>query len=53
MDPSKPKEEYSMEKLTSNISPHILDIPQHKPLFDPSGFWGFLGRSEPPVFYPV
>ena len=53
MDPSEPEEELSMNELTYDVSPHILDIPQHNPFFYPIGFWGWLGWFDPPVFYPL
>ena len=53
MDTPESKEESSTNKLRSNVSPHILKIPQNKPLFYPIGFRGFLGWVAPPVFYPV
>ena len=38
MAPSESNEVSSMKELTSDISPLILHIPQHKPLFYPIGF---------------
>ena len=42
-----------MKKLTSDVSPNILEIPQHKPLFYPIVFLGFLNWFALHFFYPV
>ena len=38
MAPPESNEESSMNELTSDVSSHILDIPQHYPSFYPIGF---------------